>query len=31
LDLETFPEVCPWTIEQILNESFLPQADPHGA
>ena len=29
LDLETFPEVCLWTIEQILNENFLPQAVPH--
>ena len=31
IDLETFPEVCPWTIEQILKEDFLPQADPHGS
>jgi uncharacterized protein DUF29 len=30
LDLEKFPEVCPWTIEQILDEDFLPQADPGG-
>ena len=30
IDLETFPGVCPWTIEQILKEDFLPQADPHG-
>jgi Domain of unknown function DUF29 len=30
LNLETFPEVCPWTIEQILDEDFLPQADPGG-
>jgi hypothetical protein len=28
LDLEKFPEVCPWTIEQILDEDFLPQVDP---
>jgi Domain of unknown function DUF29 len=30
LDLEKFPEVWPWTIEQILDENFLPQADPGG-
>ena len=30
LGLEKFPEVCPWTIEQILDEDFLPQADPGG-
>jgi hypothetical protein len=29
LDLETFPEVCPWTIEQILDEGFLPASDRH--
>ena len=29
MDPETFPEVCPWTIEQILNDDFLPQAVPH--
>jgi hypothetical protein len=29
VDLQTFPEVCPWTIEQILDENFLPSADRH--
>jgi Domain of unknown function DUF29 len=30
LHLEKFPEVCPWTIEQILDEDLLPHADPGG-
>jgi hypothetical protein len=25
-DLETFPEVCPWAIEQVLAEDFWPEA-----
>ncbi len=24
LPLETFPEVCPWTVEQVLNDNFWP-------
>lgn len=24
LPLETFPEACPWTDEQVLNETFWP-------
>lgn len=23
--LDNFPEVCPWTFEQILNQDFLPE------
>jgi Domain of unknown function DUF29 len=30
LDLGKFPGVCPWTIEQILDEDFLPQTDAGG-
>lgn len=26
LSLETFPETCPWTTEQLLDETFWPQA-----
>jgi hypothetical protein len=26
LPLETFPETCPWTAEQILDETFWPEA-----
>jgi hypothetical protein len=26
LPLATFPEVCPWTSEQVLDEDFLPEA-----
>jgi hypothetical protein len=22
----TFPEACPWTVEQVLDEAFLPEA-----
>jgi hypothetical protein len=25
-DLDTFPEVCPWAIEQVLAEDFWPEA-----
>ncbi|HMU87844.1 MAG TPA: DUF29 family protein [Agitococcus sp.] len=23
--LDNFPEVCPWTFEQILNQDFWPE------
>jgi hypothetical protein len=26
LPLATFPEVCPWTLEQLLDEDFFPEA-----
>jgi uncharacterized protein DUF29 len=26
LPLATFPETCPWTVDQVLNEEFLPEA-----
>jgi hypothetical protein len=26
LPLETFPDTCPWTVEQILDETFWPNA-----
>lgn len=26
LPLETFPETCPWTVEQVLDEQFWPEA-----
>ena len=26
LPLETFPEACPWTAEQVLDETFWPEA-----
>jgi Domain of unknown function DUF29 len=26
LSLATFPETCPWTLAQVLNEDFLPEA-----
>jgi hypothetical protein len=26
LPLATFPEACPWTIAQVLNEDFWPEA-----
>jgi len=26
LPLATFPEACPWTIEQVLDEEFWPEA-----
>ena len=25
LPLTTFPEVCPWTLEQILDNAFFPE------
>lgn len=25
LPLETFPQACPWTVEQILDEDFFPE------
>jgi uncharacterized protein DUF29 len=25
LPLATFPEVCPWTVDQVLNGEFLPE------
>jgi hypothetical protein len=28
LPLTTFPEVCPWSIEQVLAEDFWPEAMP---
>ena len=28
LPLATFPESCPWTPEQVLDEDFLPEATP---
>ena len=28
LPLETFPEACPWTAEQVLDDDFWPQRDP---
>jgi hypothetical protein len=27
LPLATFPEACPWTLEQVLNDDFFPEAD----
>lgn len=27
LPLATFPEVCPWSLEQLQDESFLPAED----
>jgi hypothetical protein len=27
LRLETFPETCPWTAEQILDTHFWPEAE----
>jgi hypothetical protein len=26
LPLATFPETCPWTVDQVLDEDFLPEA-----
>jgi Domain of unknown function DUF29 len=26
LPLDTFPEACPWTVDQVLDEDFLPEA-----
>jgi Domain of unknown function DUF29 len=26
LPLATFPEVCPWTVEQVLDDAFLTEA-----
>lgn len=26
LPLATFPETCPWAVDQVLNEEFLPEA-----
>jgi hypothetical protein len=28
LPLASFPEACPWTVEQILDEEFLPEVQP---
>jgi hypothetical protein len=25
--LETFPETCPWTLAQIMDGDFLPEAE----
>jgi hypothetical protein len=25
LPRDTFPDTCPWTLEQLLNEDFLPE------
>lgn len=27
LPLATFPETCPWTVEQILDDDFWPEGD----
>ena len=27
LPLTTFPTTCPWTVEQILDDAFLPSED----
>ncbi len=27
LPLETFPQACPWTVEQVLDEAFFPEED----
>jgi hypothetical protein len=27
LPLATFPEACPWTLEQVLNEDFWPEGE----
>ena len=27
LPLTTFPATCPWTLEQVLNDDFFPEAD----
>ena len=26
LPLATFPEVCPWSLAQVLDEDFWPEA-----
>jgi hypothetical protein len=26
--LATFPETCPWTVDQVLDEDFWPEATP---
>jgi hypothetical protein len=26
LPMATFPEACPWSIEQVLDEDFWPEA-----
>jgi hypothetical protein len=28
LPLATFPETCPWPVAQVLDEDFLPEAQP---
>jgi hypothetical protein len=28
LPLTAFPEVCPWPVEQVLDEDFFPEASP---
>jgi hypothetical protein len=28
LPLETFPEVCPWSLERVLDEDFWPEERP---
>jgi hypothetical protein len=30
LPLVTFPEVCPWSLAQVLDEDFLPEAEVPG-
>jgi Domain of unknown function DUF29 len=30
LPLATFPEACPWTIDWVLDENFLPEAAANG-
>jgi len=30
LPLATFPEACPWTVEQVLDDAFWPEAEGHG-
>lgn len=31
IDVKTFPTVCPWTIDQILDSTFYPNADSWGS
>ena len=30
LPLTTFPATCPWTLEQVLDDDFFPEAAPEG-
>jgi hypothetical protein len=31
LPLATFPESCPWTVEQVLDQEFWPEEPSPGA